>query len=310
SGGTDPGAPPGGLSGRARLDGARDDDAQGRLPSPADLAKPRRDNHDVYFVPGLARGLRALEAVGEAGRPMTITEIGRALDLSRSSAFRLVYTLTHMKFLEAQEDGRRYALGPRVLNLGFAWLAGQDLVQAARPELERLAAETGVAAHLAIRDARDVLYLDAAQPPSGGLEYVSNVKTGARRPAHASPMGWLLLCELSPLALSALYVDVAMPAFTEHTPTDLNALNVRAAGAGARGHVISRGLLAPGGASVCVPVRGRDGMIAGAIDVSAPEAAFRRGPLETAYLPALTAAAARISARLGHDPDRAAGHAG
>lgn len=231
---------------------------------------------------------------------MTITEIGRALDLSRSSAFRLVYTLAHLKFLEAQDDGRRYSLGPRVLNLGFSWLAGQDLVQAARPELERLAAETGVAAHLAIRDARDVLYLDAAQPAAEGPDYVSNVKIGARRPAHASPMGWLLLSDLKSAEVATLYAEADMPAVTEHTPTDPRALALRAAQAGADGHVVSRGLLARGGASICVPVRGRGGELAGAVDVSAPEAAFHRGPLETAYLPALEAAAARISARLGH----------
>jgi DNA-binding IclR family transcriptional regulator len=260
---------------------------------------PQAKNHDVYFVPGLARGLRALEAVGAAGRPLTITEIGRELELGRSSAFRLVYTLAHMRFLEPDAEGRRYALGPRVLNLGFAWLAGQDLIRLARPELERLAQETGVAAHLAIRDARDVLYLDAAEPMSEAPDYVSNVKIGARRAAHASPMGWLLLSELSKGEIEALYGGVEMPAVTEHTPRTAEALAARAAQAGRDGHVVSRGMLARGGASLCAPVRDRAGRLAAAVDVSAPEAAFHRGSLEQAYLPAVRAAAERISARLG-----------
>ena len=269
------------------------------VPGGPEAGAPAAKNHDVYFVPGLARGLRALEAVGAAGGPLTITEIGRELGLGRSSAFRLVYTLAHMRFLEPDGEGRRYGLGPRVLNLGFAWLAGQDLIRLARPELERLAQEAGVAAHLAIRDARDVLYLDAAEPAGEAQPYVSNVKIGARRPAHASPMGWLLLSDLTAEEIAALYHGAALQAVTEHTPGDPAELAERAAQAGRDGHVVSRGLLARGGASLCAPILDRHGRLAAAIDVSAPEAAFHRGSLEAAYLPAVKRAAARISARLG-----------
>ena len=50
----------------------------------------KASNHDVYFVPGLHRGLRVLEILGAAETPMSLSDIARAMELSRSSAFRRV----------------------------------------------------------------------------------------------------------------------------------------------------------------------------------------------------------------------------
>src|SRR5690606_41059180 len=90
---------------------------------------PVHKNHDSYLVPGLQRGLHALEIVGDSEKPMTISEIARAIGISRSSAFRLVYTLRQMGFLKAVYDDRAFELGPRVLNLGFSYLGKQDIIR-------------------------------------------------------------------------------------------------------------------------------------------------------------------------------------
>ena len=92
-------------------------------------------HHDIYLVPGLHRGIRVLEILGAAKTPMSLSEIARAMDLSRSSAFRLVYTLRQMEFLKDGEQKNTYALGAKVLNLGFAYLSNQPITTIARPLL-------------------------------------------------------------------------------------------------------------------------------------------------------------------------------
>ena len=99
---------------------------------------PESSNHKVYFVPGLQRGLRVLEILGAADEPMSISDIGRAMDLSRSSTFRLIYTLNQMGFLKDGEQKNTYTLGARVLNLGFAYLNQQPITSIARPYLANL----------------------------------------------------------------------------------------------------------------------------------------------------------------------------
>lgn len=254
-------------------------------------------NHATYFVPGLHRGLRALEVVGTTGRAMTISQVARELAVTRSSAFRTVYTLVQMGFLEEVENGRAYALGPRVLDLGFSYLNEQPIVRVSRSELEALRDHTGVSAHLGIREGRDVLFLDCVQTRTG---FLSTVNVGARRPAHASPMGWLLLGNLDDGELAALYRDTPLLAMTDRTPTSLPALIEAVRDAAEGGHVVSHGIVERGGRSFTAPVRDRGGRAVAAIDVSGPESAFAPEQDDAFYVEAVRTAAERVSARLGH----------
>lgn len=260
-----------------------------------DDGEPQHKNHDSYFVPGLHRGLRVLEVVAEARRPLSISEIGAALGLMRSAVFRLVYTLRHMGFLEETRQ-KMFTLGPRVLNIGFAFLSSKDIIEIAGPELEALRDETQVSSHLAIRDGRDVLYLNCVQTRSG---FLSNMNVGARVPAHASPMGWLMLSDLPAEELLELYRDSELSALTEKTPVTAKALALVVWRAGRDGHVISRGVMEAGGSSVCAPVRDRAGRVVAAIDISGPDSAFDLEALGTRYLDSVRHAARRIAERMG-----------
>ena len=160
-----------------------------------------------------------------------------------------------------------FTLGPRVLNIGFAFLTSKDIIEIAGPELEALRDETQVSAHLAIRDGRDVLYLNCVQTRSG---FLSNMNVGARVTAHASPMGWLLLSDLPAEEPLELYRDAELARLTDETPGTAQALARLVSRAGRDGHVISRGVMEAGGSSVCAPVRNRAGRVEAAIDVSGP----------------------------------------
>jgi DNA-binding IclR family transcriptional regulator len=252
---------------------------------------------DAYYVPGLQRGLRVLEIVAAAQRPPTVSEMAEQLAITRSSAFRLIYTLRDMGFLEAIPNTKSVQLGPRVLNIGFAYLARMDILEIARPDLERLRDQTNVTAHLAIRDGRELLYLSCVQTRSG---FLSTMNVGARLPASATPMGWLLLADLPAAERATLFAEADLPVLTEQTPRDMAALERRIAAASALGYVISHGIVEAGGSSISAPIRNRDGRVAAAIDIAGPDSAFDLSEFETRYAAELVAAATRISRRLGH----------
>ncbi|MBB6123430.1 IclR family transcriptional regulator [Sphingobium subterraneum] len=254
-------------------------------------------NHEAYFVPGLHRGLLVMETIAAEQKPMSVTEIAKHLGLTRSSVFRLIYTLRHMGFLEASPDTKEFMLGPRVLNIGFAYLSSKDIIEISRSELERLRDDTGISTHLAIRDGREVLYLNCVQNRSG---FLSNLNVGARLPAYATPMGWLLLSELSAKDIRKLYESVKFQKLSEQTPDTLEALLIRVGEAAARGYVISRGILEHGGSSVSAPVYSRSGDVVGAIDISGPDTAFDLSALDTRYVEAVVNAARQISRKLGY----------
>lgn len=263
----------------------------------ADDTEGLNKNHATYLVPGLQRGLNVLEIVAGARKALTVTEIADRLGVSRSSAFRLIYTLRYMGCLELSPDERSYQLGARVLNLGFAFLNTQSIIQVARRDLESLRDATGVSAHLAIRDGRDVLFLDCVQSKTG---FQSNVNVGSRIGAHASPLGWLLMSDIPGRKIADLFRDAPLEALTDKTPTTLATLMEKVMQAATDGFIVSRGFAERGGSSVSAPVFDKDGDIIAAIDISGPDSAFDETKFSDFYRDEVVRAANLISERLGY----------
>lgn len=254
-------------------------------------------NHDVYFVPGLHRGLRVLEILGASETAMSLSDIARAMELSRSSAFRLVYTLRQMDFIREAEQANTYTLGARVLNLGFAYLNQQPVAEIARPILAQLRDDTGVSTHLSVLEGDDVLYLVSHQARSG---YVSNMRTGTRTQAYASAIGWCLLGGIPKPELQDFAARQTWQRFTEHTPMDAADLVARVTKVREAGFVVSRGFREPGGSSVAVPVRDNTGTVVACVNLSGPDSGFDFGRMDSFYVPKTQEAALQISRDLGY----------
>ncbi|MDG1995955.1 MAG: IclR family transcriptional regulator [Emcibacteraceae bacterium] len=254
-------------------------------------------NHDRYFIPGLSRGLCVLEIVADAGGPMTIAEIGKKLGVSRSSAFRITYTLRHMGFLVSDNGDKLFELGPRILGLGFSFLNNQDIIKIAKPHLEKLRDITEVSSHLAIRAGKDVLYLDNI---TSNTSFVSNISTGERRPVYASVLGWVLLSSMSDGEILELFTDVEFESLTQHTPNSKEGLIKRVRQASVDGYVISRGFVQRGGSTITAPIKDDTGMIVAVIDISGPDSAFDFEKIDDFYIPAVMNTAAEISKSLGY----------
>jgi len=261
------------------------------------MTQPEAANHAVYFVPGLHRGLKVLETLGASEEPLSLSEIARALEISRSSAFRLVYTLRQMEFIKEAEQKNTYTLGARVLNLGFAYLNQQPMTAIARPHLSALRDKVNISAHLSVLEGTDVLYLSSHQARAG---YVSNMVTGTRQKAYASAIGWCLLSDLSEEELRAFCSGQDMAAVTVHTPTDANMLIERVHDVVAKGYVYSKGFREPGGSSVAAPVRDARGRIVACVNISGPDGAFDETRIESFYWPAVAETAQHISRGLGY----------
>ena len=91
-----------------------------------------------YIVPGLARGLRLLQSFTRESPELGPGDLARALDLPRTTVFRLLHTLEAMGFVQKVPGARTYRLGPAVLGLGFEYLSDLELPEVARPILEAL----------------------------------------------------------------------------------------------------------------------------------------------------------------------------
>lgn len=220
---------------------------------------------DRYVVPGLARGLQALGVFTPQRKELTLSEIARELGLSRSAAFRTVYTLAQMGFLLHDPRAKTYTLGPAVLRLGFGYLAPRELVEVALPELERLRDQTDWSTHLGMRDGYRVLYL--LRVPSR-LGMGSIVHVGSRLPAASTTMGRVLLADLDEDTLIALYRSPPSTPEPRNPNQQIHTILQQWQGDRGRDCIEQIGSFEAGIASVAAPVRDMSGRTIGAINAT------------------------------------------
>lgn len=247
---------------------------------------------DRYTVPGLLRGLRALEAFSPERPELSLAQIAAALGTTRSAAFRTVYTLQAAGCLLHNERRRTYSLGPAVLRLTRGYLPTRETVELALPELERLRDATGWSAHLGVLEESSVLYLLRVSGHGGRS---SIVHVGSRLPARTTSLGRVLLAGLGEGALAALFrrVDDGM------SPQQMAALLDRARKDSARGIVVHVGDFEAGIAAAAAPLRDLTGGVVAAINLTAPAQTRGQDAVPDDVRAALDASAKRLSRMLG-----------
>lgn len=177
-----------------------------------------------YLVPGLVRGLAVLEAFNYESSEMTITEIAEILNVNRSSAFRLIYTLEHCGYLR-KATAKTYALDSKVMELGFNSISKLSVIDLAFPEMKAMRNKIRVAVHLSILDGNDIVFVSNVHSTGS---FTSTVGLGTRWPAHATVIGQIILAGMSVDEVKERYRDYPhWDVFSERTPKNLDELLAR-----------------------------------------------------------------------------------
>lgn len=176
------------------------------------------------------RALATLDLLAEADEPLGVNAIARDLDVSPSSASRLLGTLAAHGLVERMPDTGRYRLGVRLLQLGTHVLERLDVRATSRPFLERLERETGETATLSLPAAGEAVTVDHI-PSRRSVRSAALI--GRPSVAHATAVGKVVLAfgrgaetEIPP----------HLPAFTARTITDPAALARAVAAVEAQGY--------------------------------------------------------------------------
>ncbi|MFF1453575.1 IclR family transcriptional regulator [Streptomyces sp. NPDC058274] len=245
-------------------------------------------------VQSVDRAVSVLEILarhGEAG----VTEIAEALEVHKSTAFRLLGVLENRGLVAQAKDRGKYYLGAGVLRLAGAAAVRLDISQEGVPVCRELADELGETVNIAVHDDDAAVNIMQAR---GTASVTAQNWLGRRTPLHATSSGKVLLAHMPPTLREGLLART-LPRFTERTITGSSALRSELEAVIEQGYGVTLEELELGLAAVAAPVRAHDGKVIGAISVSGP--VYRMGPDQ---LPELTkrtvAAAAELSRRMGY----------
>lgn len=246
-------------------------------------------------VVAIDRASDVLALFAESDEPtLGVTEIAQTLGLSKAVVYRILSSFRAKGFVDLDESTRRYALGPRVLHLGMAYLNRTNVRGLARPEMERLCHATEETATLSVRTGWTRVYVDQVTPDR---DVKMVVQLGQQAPLHAGASSKAFLAFLSQEEQRE-YLTKPLVRLTPATVTNPAALRRELAEIRERGYAESSGERMEGAGSVAAPVLGHEGLPVAVISVCGPVERFRSESPAAAKL--LVAATARVSRGLGY----------
>jgi IclR family pca regulon transcriptional regulator len=244
----------------------------------------------------LERGLAILGTFTPDRPALGISELAQRLGLTRSTTHRYVATLARLGYLNQDESTRKYRLGIRALDLGFAVLGALELRDIAAPHLQRLTATTGHTSNLAIRDDTDVILIDRNRGRPGRYHHLEfSLHVGSRIPSYCSATGKALLAFLPQPDLNDLLDRI------EFLPRGPRSVGSRAALMTELGQVRRTGIainneeLESGLRSIAAPIRSRAGAVVAAVNLAIPWSPVPMSELADQFGPVLQATARQIS---------------
>lgn len=252
------------------------------------------DARTTDFVGSLDRGLRVIQAFGEDAPRMTLSEVAARTGLNRAAARRFLLTLCALGF--ARSDGKHFELTPKVLSLGYSYLASQDVWQTATPYLQEVTEALNESCSAAVLDDSSIVYVARSAAPHRIMS--ATLQIGSRLPAHASAMGQVLLAGLDPECLKSYLAATRLTAHTTRTLTTRRMLRERLGAVRNHGYVLVDQELEDGLRSIAVPIRDRSGHTVAALNVSTHAGRISRPRMLREFLPPLRAASEKIGVLL------------
>ena len=171
------------------------------------------------FVSSLAKGLSILAAFDLPQPKMTLTEVATKVGMTRATARRYLLTLTELGYVA--QEGRRFHLTPRVLSLGYTYMASVPILDVITPVLEEMAASEGLITAFAIISNDEMVNLAHG---SASRFIATGATIGTMRPVYSTASGRAIAAFWDDQEIDAYLDRVTLEAITPMTITDKSIL--------------------------------------------------------------------------------------
>lgn len=232
----------------------------------------RRGALETRSVQSVDRALSILEAVARSADPVPLRQLTDLLRINPSSVFRLANTLKRRGFLANPNSRKSYVLGPAVWRLSREYDWSRMLISICREPIRTLASITGETAHLAVREGRQVFFID--HHASTEQIVVVPGQTGKLLPLHCTAHGKALLADFGVTELKALYGTTRLESYTARTIVSIPQLARVCARIRSQGYAIDDAEYLDEVRCVAVPLRDRSRIVIGSLGISAPASRF------------------------------------
>ena len=240
------------------------------MPQTRQRGRPRafQDRTAQNTIRSLDRACTILARIAETPGK-TLSELADDLNQSPATLYRALITFESHGITEHDPIAQTWHVGPGAFRIGSSFLRRTNIVERARPFMQRLMEETGETANLGVRRGGHVTFLAQVETHQSIRAFFP---PGTVSPLHASGIGKALLSALTDETIEKLVRTAGLEGFTAKTLTGTKPLLQDMAETRTRGFALDDEERTSGMRCVAALVRNAAGEAVAGISVSGPTA--------------------------------------
>ena len=171
----------------------------------------------TYPIRAVERVCSILDILANSSSGVSLSEVAKAANLPKSSAFRYLSALEARHYVERDQSGNSFQLGVAFRpqrNEGI-----EHLAELARPALEKLRDQLKETTNLGVLDGTQVVHTIVAESPQM-MRLAARV--GDRGYIHSTALGKVLSATLPEERVRSIVAMSGMPTLTDATVTDID----------------------------------------------------------------------------------------
>jgi DNA-binding IclR family transcriptional regulator len=172
-----------------------------------------------YSVPNLERALKILELLSKNSAGLTTAQICEKLKYPRNSVFRITSTLQNNEYLIRNEETKEFQLTLKLLNMGYAAIGDETLIEKALPMMKELRDKIGETVPLGILHGDEGIVIEEV-PGAHSFRFV--LEPGKKFNLHTAAPAKAILAFLPNADLESKISKIKFEKFTDRTITNLN----------------------------------------------------------------------------------------
>lgn len=215
-----------------------------------------------YSAPALEKGLDILEGLAERPSGMSVRDLADQQGRSKNEIFRMIHVLIARGYVQRNPETDELILTNKLFTLGLRTPQSRSLLEAALPEMTKLALDVGQSVHLVVVHKGMTVTLGHARAET---DFTFNLKPGYGRLASEATTGRVIMAFQTADRRERMLAECAVQSKKtfDRTKVERVLTDVRA-----RGYVLGKSTDFVGVTDVCCPILRSDGNAAACIDVA------------------------------------------
>ncbi len=217
-------------------------------------------------IQSLERAFSILELFEQTNKKMSVKEISTALDLSKSTVFGLINTLSNLGYLMQDSETLKYNLGFKVLSLGNAVSSNDILAKVADRCLQPVSDKFQETTLCVVEENGYVVYIGKTESSSS---IVLKTRIGTKKELYCTGVGKCYLAFM-PQEYTQKMLSKSLEPKTENTITNIEKMYSELSLIQKNGYAFDNEEYENGIACVAVPVFDKSKRIISAISLTGP----------------------------------------